>query len=122
MTSPMYRYAADCGSPKPRPRRGMSPLSRNHGSANEAYGSSPARDVPLLGPDLAAMHGRLPGRGEEQGDSERRDGATAREPLSANGDLRRDLFCLKLRASLELRYACISAEIEPCRLCPTQLC
>jgi hypothetical protein len=100
MISSRYRYAVDCGSPKPAPSRGISPLSRNHASPNRAcfMAGQPAGSLP--GADLAAVRGQQGGREPDQfsGDVEHDTIGDHAEPLPVDGDLQRDLFYRGLRA------------------------
>jgi hypothetical protein len=66
ITSSRYRYAVDCGSPKPAPSRGMCPPCPGTRPARTAPAySSPACGSPP-GADLAPPRGQQPGNEQDQ--------------------------------------------------------
>ena len=81
ITSSRYRCAVDCGSPKPAPSRGISPLFRNQASPKRlSVTAQPAGSLPR--PDPAAS-GQQPGNEPDQvpGNVER---DTIRRPRGAS--------------------------------------
>ena len=102
----------DCGSPKPAPSRGISPLSRNQASPNSAslIAAQPAGSLPR--PDLAAADGQQAGNEPDQvpGNVERDTIGDHAEPLPGSGCSLARLLLPGLRVSPEISaYVRVSA-------------